>query len=62
MRYKRVRKWKIKWGVKVQDLDGATCTSLYWASNACTRRCLLKGLGLKWSVLTGVDDVKRDDK
>jgi len=25
--------------VKVQDLDGATCTSLYWASSAYTRRC-----------------------
>jgi len=24
--------------VKVQDLDGATCTSCYWTSSACTTR------------------------
>jgi len=35
-------------GVKVQDLDGVTCTLIgTGASSACTRGCPLKGLGLR---------------
>jgi len=48
--------------VKVQDLDGATCTSLYWASSACVRRCPFERTSSEMEVLTDVDNVKGGGK
>jgi len=41
---------------------GAMCTSLYWASSACTKGCPFERLGLKWRCSLMFDSVKGDNR